>query len=223
MKLLNADLFLEIQIEENKPALLVIENPSIMANVVEGLFALCNGEAGDFILTDGKNELKFNKMAEIIVNPFAVDFNSRQIQNKLYSEMLLVGNNYEEEKAQIQTLIINYLDMIIHDIPYEMITGNDFLDLQRLFKMYEIRLEPECETLVEQLSEYSKVMARLLKKELLILTNICSYLSESDINSFVKMCSYQKIKMLFIENREQNFLFPVRTYIIDTDKCMIIR
>ena len=212
MKLVNANLLIELDIEENMPALLVVENPSILTEIVEGLYASSHGEEGDFILTEGNRELSIDKTVEIIVNPFAIDFNSRQIQNKLYNVMLAAGNQYEETKAQIQTMVLRFLEMIIRDLPYEMIGCNDMLDLQRLFKMYDVRLEPDCFTVLERLTEYTKVMTRLLRKELIVLVNICCYLSECDLRAFA-----------FIESQERRFLFSVGTYIIDHDKCIIIK
>ena len=41
MKLVNAELLLDIDIDENKPSVLVIENPKIMTGVVEQLYEQC--------------------------------------------------------------------------------------------------------------------------------------------------------------------------------------
>ena len=54
----------------------------------------------------------------MIINPFSIDFNARKIQNKLYSELLEAEASYIEEKAHIQTLVIDYLDKLIHKAPY---------------------------------------------------------------------------------------------------------
>ena len=40
MKLVNAELLLDIDIDENRPTVLVIENQKIMTEVVEQLYAL---------------------------------------------------------------------------------------------------------------------------------------------------------------------------------------
>ena len=88
MRLANAELILSINIEENIPAVLVIENQKIMTEVVEQLYVLCDSGEGDFVLSDSGKQLSLAKTAEIIINPFSIDFNSRKIQNKLYSELL---------------------------------------------------------------------------------------------------------------------------------------
>ena len=45
MKLVNAELFLNINIEENKPSVLIIENPKVMTEVVGQLYELFNAAA----------------------------------------------------------------------------------------------------------------------------------------------------------------------------------
>lgn len=223
MKLVNAELILDIDIDENKPTVLVIENPKIMAEVVEQLYTLCLSGEGDFILSDNNKQLSIEKTTEIIINPFSIDFNSRKTQSKLYGELLEAESNYIEEKAIIQTLIIDYLDKLSQSVPYEMISSELDLDSMKLFKMFNIRIEPQCESILEKMVEYTKVLARLLKKKLLVLVTIKNYLDDAEVEALYEMCNYQKISVLFMESHEQSFVFPVNTYIIDKDKCMIRR
>lgn len=223
MKLVNADLLLEIEIEENNPAVLVLENPKIMTEVTQQLFNLCLLGEGGFILSENGKQLSFDKYSDIIVNPFAIDFNSRKIQNKLYAELLEEESLYLEEKANLQTHIIEYLERLSANVPYEMITHELDLDSARLLKMFEVRLDPQYNTLLEKIVEYVKVLTRLLRKKLLIFVCISSYLEDSELLALNKMCSYQKMKVLFLETQEHSFSFPVNTYIIDKDKCLIIK
>lgn len=223
MKLVNAELILDIDIDENKPTVLVIENPKIMAEVVEQLYTLCLSGEGDFILSDNNKQLSIEKTTEIIINPFSIDFNSRKTQSKLYGELLEAESNYIEEKAIIQTLIIDYLDKLSQSVPYEMISSELDLDSMKLFKLFNIRIEPQCESILEKMVEYTKVLARLLKKKLLVFVTIKNYLDDAEVEALYEMCNYQKISVLFMESHEQSFSFPVNTYIIDKDKCMIRR
>ena len=159
----------------------------------------------------------------IQVNPFTIDFNSRRTQIKLYGELQEAELNHVEEKATIQALIIDYLDKLSQNVPYEMISYELDLDSMKLFKMLNIRIEPQCESLLEKMVEYTKVLSRLLMKKLLVLVTICNYLDADEVNALYEICNYQKLKVLFLECHEQCFSFPVNTYIIDKDKCMIRR
>ena len=135
--------------------------------------------------------------------------------------MVSADNKYISEKTEIQRLIIHYIDKLMDDVPYEMITSNLELDLIQLLKMYEVRVEPECSSLLEQLTEYVKIIARLLNRKLLILVNICSYLDIQSVEELIKMCEYVKLPVLLIENCERD-LEGCKTYIIDKDQCLII-
>lgn len=223
MKLVNARWMFELEMSEDFPTVLVLENSDAMSEIVEDLYNLCSGEDGESILSEKSKELSVEKTAEIIINPFSIDFNSKKIQNKLYGELLSVCDDYIEEKAKLQTMAIKYLDRIIQDVPYEMITSDIDMDLIRLFKMFEVRLEPQCNSILERVIEYIKVMSRLMKKTLLILVNVCSYLNDVEIHQLVEICIYHKMNLLFIESLERPFLIPTKKYIIDKDKCVIIK
>ena len=223
MKLVNAELFLNINIEENKPAVLAIENPKVMTEVVGQLYELCNSGEGDFVLSEGGKQLLFERTAEIIINPFLIDFNSRKVQSKLYSELLDAETGYVEEKALIQALIIEYLDKLTQNVPYEMISNDLDLDSMKLFKMFEVRIEAQCNSLLEKLVEYTKILSRLLRKKLLVLVSISSYLDNNELNALYEICNYNKMKVLLIESHELYLPFHTKTYIIDKDNCMIMK
>ena len=97
------------------------------------------------------------------------------------------------------------------------------MDTVKLLKLYEVRIEPQCNTVLERLIEYTKVLTRLLRKKLLIITNISSFLNQSDIKELVNMCVYLKMNLLLIESKELDFHGHIKTYIIDNDNCLIIR
>lgn len=223
MKLVNAELFLNINIEENKPVVLTIENPKVMTEVIGQLYELCNSGEGDFVLSEGGKQLSFERTTEIIINPFQIDFNSRKVQSKLYSELLDAEINYAEEKAIIQSLIIEYLDKLTQNVPYEMISNDLDLDSMKLFKMFEVRIEAQCNSLLERLVEYTKILSRLLRKRLLVFVSISSYLDTNELNALYEICNYNKMKVLLIESHELYLPFHTKTYIIDKDKCMIMK
>ena len=120
-------------------------------------------------------------------------------------------------------MIIDYLDNLIHNVPYEMISSELDLDSIKLFKMLEVRIEPQCNSLLERLIEYIKILTRLLRKKLIVFVSICNYLDSDEINSLYEICSYHKVMVLFIESCEHLFQFPVKTNIIDRDKCLIVK
>ena len=223
MKLVNADWMLEITINENIPAILVLENSEAMTEIVEDFYNLCLRGEGTSVLSDDIKVISFEKAVEVVINPFAVDFNSKRIQSKLYSELLEVTELYVEERAELQSRIIDYLDKLSYHVPYEMITNEMDLDLMKLFKAFDVRLDPQCNTLLERLVEYIKVQARLLNRRLIIFVSVFSYLDVEAVQKLIEICVYHKLGIVFIENREPIFQISAKTYIIDKDKCIIIK
>lgn len=223
MRLVNSELFLNIDICENKPTVLVLESPEVMTEVVETLYSQCNGGEGEFDLVENEKTFSLEKMAEVIINPFAIEFNTRKIQSRLYNELEDVESYYIEEKALLQSLIVDFLDKLSSHVPYEMISSKMELDLIHLLKMYDVKLEPQCNSILERLSEYAKVMSRLMKQKLLIIVAISHYLPPNEVKSLTEICNYLKLKVLFIETVEPFFSFPINTCIIDKDKCQILK
>ena len=98
--------------------------------------------------------------------------------------------------------------------PYLVPAQNDPL------KLMGVQTETEKEMgLLEKLTQYIKVMAELLQKELVILVNIRSYLNETQINKLSQMACYYEISLLFIENIQRDFSNQREYYIIDKDGC----
>ena len=97
---------------------------------------------------------------------------------------------------------------------------NEEIDLSALLKLMGVQTETEKEMgLLEKLTQYIKVMAELLQKELVILVNIRSYLNETQINKLPQMACYYEISLLFIENIQRDFSNQREYYIIDKDGC----
>lgn len=223
MKLVNAEMLLDVEIDEDQPTFLVIEKPRSYYQIVEDFVNLCSGDGGNALLFEGQVQLSFEKDTNLITDPFSLDFNSKRILNKLYGELLEEANSYIEERSCFQIHSNNFFDRLISAVPYEMITYDVGPELSRLFKAYNVRLEPQCTSILERIIEYAKIMARLIRIKLLIIANISCYLEPQEIEAFVEMCTYLKLRLLFVEGHEHRFTFQNRTYIMDRDLCWIVR
>lgn len=223
MKLINAKYNLTVTMQENKADILVIENPSVMTEIVGGLQMQCDGEEGDFVLFENDKILKIEKSLALVMNPFTLDFNDKKILNKLYSELKIIGNDYFLEKEEINTKIIQLLEKVMSSSQYNNIAFNLSLEWDTLFKLYSVKLEQNCETLLEKLIEYMKILSRLCSINILCLVNIKSFFDEVQIKQLYEMAFYNKIQLLLIENMDRPYIDNENTYIIDKDKCLIIK
>ena len=220
MKLVNSKINYSIEFKENIVNILVIENQSVMSQVVQSLWKQCNGNDGDFCLSEEKT-LKIDKLMCTIINPFSIDFNNKKIISALYNNLAQNANDFIEEKAKINASIIALLDDIIdredcHNIDYSL----DF-SWHDLFKIYNIKIEETQETLLISLIEYLKILVNYCGIKIVSFINLKSYLSEEEILELYKYSNYNKIQLLLIESTERTILQNEMVHIVDADKCII--
>lgn len=221
MKCVSINHFIDCEWEEYETLHLVVENPILMGDIVSEFYAMSLGEEGSFCLSEDNKEIPFGKMIEIIINPFGIDFNSRQIVNKLYSELVKAEEPFVLEKAEINARILDYLEKITSELAYNEISFDINLDTVKLLKMYDVKANPEYLSLTEKLAEFIKILSLLLKKKVLILVNIKSYLESDNINELKKMARYYKVSLVLIDNNEGAVFDDDVIYIIDKDSCII--
>ena len=87
MKLLSNRWGIDIELTISRPVLMAIENQQLFSNVVQELYDQTGGEAGTFVLSEGEILYEIGKAAELIINPYAVDFNNRKFMKKIYSDL----------------------------------------------------------------------------------------------------------------------------------------
>ncbi len=221
MRLANSEYNISLEFEENKVLLIVIEERMLRLKLVADLYQQCVGGEGNFILSEDTKLLKMNKVADILMHPFSVDCNNRNVLSKLYQEIRDCGNeDFYTEKEKINNEILLLLDRIMLNVPYNITTSLDF-DLVELCKLYNVQLEDTSDTLLERLMEYLKVMSQLCSYKLFILLNISLYLNESEMKMLYECAAYQKVYLLLIEYTMPLHISDEKGCIIDKDGCII--
>ena len=222
MKLVNSKYNLDIEFEENISNTLVLENKQHMIDVIQNLILQLKGDEGDFVLSAEKN-VKFDKVVEFIANPFEIDFNNKKIVTKLFEQLIAVASECVEEYKFINGKIVGTLDDICSKIEYYNVEYNLEYEWKSIFKLYNVRIGENYNSLCEKIEEYVKVLADILHIKLLIFLNIKEYLTEEEIDNLQKICFYKKIFLLLIESEERFVLDNEKTFIIDKDRCLIVK
>lgn len=223
MILTNAEYGLRIEFIEGRSCKLILENPKDMAYLAEVLCGQCAGKEGDFLLSCQEKEYKIEKYMEVIVNPFNIDFNSRKILNRLYSELTALAVDYIIEKSELNAKIVQLMEKICSSARYNHICYDMDFDWTDLLKFCKVRMESDNGTLIERLDEYIKMAASLCGIQILCMINISSYLCEEEIRELKQIANYQKMYLLFIEAREGIKDKDEDIYIIDRDRCLIVK
>jgi CRISPR type II-A-associated protein Csn2 len=222
MKLVCADWERQILLDSQRITEWIVESPDLFSQIVQQLQQQINGGSAGFVLSDSEKDLDLSKCAEMIINPFAIDFNDKKIQKKLYAELLEISKGEELylTTQEILNSLNNYFLQLESISGYELETDVE-VDMLALFKAMGIQVQDYAADFFETLIQYIKVMADLMKKKLIIFVNIRSYLNDIQIEQVSEIAVYNEIAILFIENIQRDFSKQRRYYIIDKDGCEI--
>lgn len=220
MKLVHAKYGLEIDFQEGCPEILILENKLVMRELVGELWGQCSGTDGMFMFSDDKKILKIDKSVEMILNPFAIDFQNKKLMTALFSKMTMIGNEKILEKNEINSAIINILDDISNSINYAGISYRLEFMWQDLFKMYGIKIEKQGNFLLD-IIEYMKAVSELCGISLLCFVNLKNYINNEELLDLYNAAMYNKVQLLLIESNQTDMVGAEHVTIIDNDLCLI--
>lgn len=223
MKLTHMELEKQLVFETGKAVEWIIESPASFSKYIRDLYEIMQDNEGKFTLSDEDEIIDFQKYAELIIDPFLLDFHNRQIQKKLYAELqnLAVGSEFYLQTQELKSQIQKYFIDLEYASGYDLEIADE-IDLPAIFKAVGIQLDGgNEETLFERIVIYIKIMAELLKKKLVILVNSRSYLTSDQIDQIAELCMYSEVGLLLIENVQRDFSKKRNYCIIDCDECCI--
>lgn len=219
MRFVNAHYGINLELEESNPQIIVLENRTVMREIVEELWNQCSGLEGSFVLSENRT-LKLEKNMELVINPFSIDFQNRKIISALYTKMSVAANEQIEEKCQVNSDIINMLDLISSSVNYSGITYQLDFPWTDLFKMYGVKIDVP-EDFISRIIEYMKIVSELCGISIFCFVNLKSYLTDEEIMDLYKNSEYNKIKLILIEPNETEIIESEHLLIIDRDQCLI--
>ena len=223
MKLLYKNLDLEIVLTENKVAVCFIEKQEVFSEFLLKLLHHINGdEEGDFLLSEKAVSYDINKVCEIIFNPLSLDCNNKKVLTSLYKELSEYSEEfYVEKMAEINSKIIDYLDLLQDKSSYQLSFGLN-LQPKDLFKLYDVLLNTDSSnSILEQIMEYLKITNELCGRNIFVFVNLKSYLGENEIKELYKFSFYSKVFLVLVESHFCPLYEEEEGWIIDKDLCII--
>lgn len=223
MRLVHAEYQIDLILQENEVAILVIESPVIFSKVLEELYRQSNGEKGEFVLSEREQLKNFAKDTIFVTNPFSLNYDDKKIVQRLYQELAeITRQNMYLQISESNAAIINYLEQLILQVPYPICFDTDE-NLIGLFKLYNVSIDCEISNagLLERLVAYMKIVNQLCQINVMIFLNLKSYLSENELISLYEMAAYEKMYLFLIENKQTGRLEKEKIFILDKDLCII--
>lgn len=221
MKLVYSAYGIIFELEENKVNILVIENPTVLVEVVGRLNEQCEGKDGEFILSNENKILNISKSVSFVKDPFSIDCNNRKILTKLYQELERESMiDWNEEQQEFYKSYISYVTNLCKKSEF-MLTFVDKPELQDILKMAEVKIEVQVQSILERIIEYIKISSNLLKQNIFVFLNLKLFLTEQEIEELYKECFYRKVHLILIEAIYHTKKIEEKICIIDKDKCVI--
>lgn len=221
MKLTQAQYNLELDLAENVATILVIENKGAMVEIVRDLIIQSRGGEGQFILSNNGKELKLNKNLDVVINPFEINLNEKRILTAMYKRLEESANEHIEDKEKLNGLMVNLLDEILETETAAFYDYDFELEWKDLFKLYNVRVADDTESLLELIVEYIKTVACYLGIRLVVFVGLDMFFSSKDLNLIISQANYCKVHLLLISARELDNICECNIYILDGDKCVI--
>ncbi|WNY28543.1 hypothetical protein MmiEs2_07360 [Methanimicrococcus stummii] len=199
--------------------ILVIENPAYMTKIIKELLP-SSDEISRFELYENDAAFSISDYVDVIVNPFSINLNERDILNKLYAAMK--KDALDEELFLSTNSFLSEIETNIHKIieRQQSLLELDTPDLIGLFKVLNVRFSVSG-SLVENICDYMDICSEYRKTKLFIFTNLKSFLTELEIIQLYTHINYHKRNVLFIENQQRSMLEFEITRIIDENLCEI--
>lgn len=221
MKLVNSDYDISISLKEDVIQVLTIENQQAFRKMVGELWDESEGREGSWILSDKNSPVHISKNMTVVFNPYTIDANDKKVLSKLYYELCeLASEKYTMEVETINSHIIGLFSQVIQDVPYFIDYGTD-IDLQALFKIYNIKIDVEYTSLLERITDYIRAFYNICNIQVFAFVNLKAYLSSDEIKLLYEFVLYEKVHLMLIEGHQSVSVIPEKHLIIDKDLCII--
>lgn len=221
MRVCYPDLSIDFELIENQVNVLQVENVDAFSKMVNSLWEQSEGRQGTFVLSDDFGEKHIDKELECIINPFSIEYSDKKILNALYKEIKEIANEkLQQDYLTLNGAIVSLLDKTIQDLPYSI----DFElapDINGLFKMYDLKIVSDSESLIERLIEYLRLKNQLCGISIFVLVSLKQYFSKEAIKELYKFAFLQKISLILIEPSDGEVILEEKKIIIDKDLCLI--
>ena len=222
MRLVERELGLEIELKENVISVIVVEDVTLRLPMIEELYSQIMGKDGNWVLVENEKNYDLGKKAEIILEPFSLELNSKKVKTKLYQDIKAVAQEFcFSQGLEVHSHICSYLECLLERIPYPVKYEEEW-NLLELFKAYGVELAEECDSMCEKIFNYIKLINQVCGISIFVTVNIKQYLTDEQISELYKLAMYNKIQLVLIEFAVFNkSLDREEIYILDKDRCLI--
>lgn len=220
MQLLYPALLTPIVFREGEIPVLIVEHPLELRRLLAQLQRQEEGDDGEIILSDGCRELPFSRWVSMMLNPVAIEFNSRKLSGKLEQMAREICEDYPEQVKRMLLSLNELAAEIITHMDVE-VSYREVEQIDALIKILGLYIDTEEMSLPEQLIEYIRIQQRFFQKDLFIFYGLHALLTEEERAQFYRSIIYEKVKILLIEPVQRGgAIAGEKLMILDKDLCV---
>lgn len=209
----------EIEFKDNKFYYISIENAYKYRNMI---FQLLNDvfDESSFHLFDGEIELNPSKSIFFVDNPSNISFDEKKL-NLMIQKDITGSVDVMENEAYLELVnrINEYISSITYDYPLQL-KFNCEMDLITFLKAFSLGYGGDNEDFLITLIEKIKILVEVFNYKVIILHNLCDYLSADEFDNFVFEMRKLEIPFLILSSHmplyKNDEEFIIR---IDSDLC----
>ena len=193
--------------------ILAIESRPIFAKMTQDFYQY--SESSDIkLFTSNLSSLKDTELM-LVTDILGYDLNSPSILKLIHADIEGQLNDKPEVKSMIEKLTTTITELLVFEcLENELDLEYDEITLLELIKALGVKIETRSDTIFEKCFEILQSFKYLHKKKLLVFFNVCSYLSQREIQQLQEYITLSQLTVLFIEPRK---VYDFPQYILDED------
>lgn len=212
---------LETSVKSYQPLVIIIENEKTLVQLISDIKYSIEDSKETMIISESEKVINLSKEAAIIVDPWNVDCNSKQIKTKLNQVLLEIAQEQDSEIfLKLRSDMFFYIEKLVEHVPYNIVY-NMQIDPTAIFKCLDISVDGQSVNFLEQLIEYMKLLQSLCNIKILFLVNMKLFLTDEQMILLYKEANYINLQLILIEHSAKNKIAEEKTVIVDRDNCII--
>lgn len=221
MKLKIAGIESEINLD-NKINVVEILDKHLFKNIVNKLNNAINydQDVEEIILTNEDVKINMNKNMQLIIDPFNIDFNSKDILSKLYAkldQMNTLEMVINDEFVTVVNKLIQYVRDIVNDLTFEC-SMTDKIAFKDILKILSLKIDTEqYEKLEDKIMFLIDLISEFELCKIIVFVNIKQYIDNEIAEIVYKYAISKEITILLIESTKCEKIEHENKLIIDED------
>lgn len=205
-----------ISFEEQTVQRMVFENPSDFGKFVHEIHDQTRGLDGHFFLSEDNIELDISRRVNLIVDPFSIDINTKDILSGFYKQVIFLlesGDDYPDFRDAVGSLL-EVVSRVSSDV--ESSATVDELAALPLLKIISLNIL-DSDNICENICDYVRLSSSYASKRLSILVNLDMFLSKDDYAECLRQLRYCQVNVLLMESSVKDDVVPTKLF--DTSFC----